>query len=204
MPSRTRQVLGFTSVIGLLCYGVVHPAVAASGEQIQRPRPDPGTSEQDAGSLAAWEDREFRTTYVAETDETHMWLALQPVDPAANTPVLTLTFSVRFDGRSPTVTPGQLGVRATMNPLLDPRVARQPVLTFVLDADTEDETQLQLNGIFATAAYLTSPVGPVVPPGGSGSPFQTPGGIPSPSVNPADVPGPGTLARIIHQTVDRS
>ena len=165
MPSRTRQVLGFTSVIGLLCYGVVHPAMAVAGEQIRRPRPDPGTSGSDAGSLAPWEDQEIRSTYLRETDETQVWLALQPVDPVANEARLTLTLGARFNGRSPSVPPRQIEMRATMHPLSDPRVTRLPVMTFLLNADTEDSEQLELSGIFTTAGYLSNPTGPLNPSG---------------------------------------
>ncbi len=125
MPHRIRLIrrwFRFVVAVGLLCV-LLQPVFATPGEQILRPRPDPGTPRQDAGSLVGWQDREFRTSYLLDIDETQMFLALQPVDPVANETRLTMIFGARFPGRNPRVTPGQIEIRLTPHPLVDPRLA---------------------------------------------------------------------------------
>ena len=174
-----RRPFGFMVAVGLL-WVLLQPVFAAPGEQIRRPRPDPGTSRQDAGSLVVWQDREFRTSYVPERDETEMWLAVQPVDPTSNLSRLTMVFGARLKGRSPSVPPGHVEIRLILNPLLDPRFARVPRLTLFLNPDTEESEQLDLSGIFATAGYLVNPTGTLLPSGSR--------------VNPTVIPPPAALA----------
>ena len=176
MPHLTRLIrrsFRFVVAVGLLCV-LLQPVFATPGEQILRPRPDPGTARQDAGSLVGWQDREFRTTYLPDLNETQMFLALQPVDPVANETRLTMVFGARFRGRNPRVTPGQIEIRLTPHPLVDPRLARVPLLSLFLNPDTEESAQLDFSGIFATAGYLANPTGTLLPRGGRVNPTLIP------------------------------
>ncbi len=163
MPRPIRRALAFVMAAGLL--GSLEPVFTAPREQVLIPQLAPATPRQDAGSLVPWQDREFRTTYVPDIDQTHMFLALQPVDPIANEPLVTMVFAARFRGRNPSVPPGQIEMRVTPHPLFDPRRVRLPILTFFLNRGTEESEQLDFSGIFATGGYLSNPTGPLNPSG---------------------------------------
>ena len=154
MLQTIRGGFGFVVAVGLLCSLLLGAAFAAPSEQIGRPRPDLGTAAQDAGFHGAWRDREIRSTYVEDTDETEVLLTLLPVDPQAGEPRITLTFQARYAGGRPVVPPGQIQLRVTVGPLVDPNVMRRPVLNLVLDEDSDDRVELEFVGLIPTTAFM--------------------------------------------------
>lgn len=155
MPRLIRRPFAFVLTAGLLGMGLP-PAFAAQGGRVLLPELAPGTPSQDAGTLAPWQDQEFRTTYVSDVDETHMFLALQLVDPGVAETRVTAVFGARFRGRNPNVAPGEIEMRIALHPLFDPRQARIPRLTLFLNPDTEESEQLDFSGILATAGYFSN------------------------------------------------
>ena len=151
-----RGGFGFVVAVGLLCSLLLGAAFASPAEQIRRPRPDLGTAAQDAGFHGAWRDREIRSTYVEDTDETEVLLTLLPVDPQAGEARITLTFQARYAGRRPVVQPGQLELRVTVGPLVEPNVMRRPVLNLVLDEESNDSVELEFVGLIPRTAFMAS------------------------------------------------
>ena len=113
-----------------------------------------GTAAQDAEFHGAWRDREIRSNYVEDTDETEVLLTLLPVDPQAGEPLITLTFQARYAGGRPVVPPGQIEFRVAVGPLTDPNVMRRPVLNLVLDEDTDDSVELEFVGLIPRTAFM--------------------------------------------------
>ena len=151
-----RGGFGFVVAVGLLCSLLLGAAFASPAKQIRRPRPDLGTAAQDAGFHGAWRDREIRSTYVEDTDETEVLLTLLPVDPQAGEARITLTFQARYAGRRPVVQPGQLELRVTVGPLVEPNVMRRPVLNLVLDEESNDSVELEFVGLIPRTAFMAS------------------------------------------------
>ena len=151
-----RGGFGFVIAVGLLCSLLLGAAFASPAEQIRRPRPDLGTAAQDAGFHGAWRDREIRSTYVEDTDETEVLLTLLPVDPQAGEARITLTFQARYAGRRPVVQPGQLELRVTVGPLVEPNVMRRPVLNLVLGEESNDSVELEFVGLIPRTAFMAS------------------------------------------------
>ena len=141
-----RSAFGLTVAVGLLGFVLASAAVVAAAEQIRLPRVTPLVGSRDAGSFAAWGDLEFRSSYFEDSDETEVFLALLPVDPVAREPRLTMTFRARYRGRSPVVPPGSVEIRINANPLIDPNLMRSPVMSLVVDQDSEDSVRLDLFG----------------------------------------------------------
>ena len=163
MPLMVRRAFGCVMTVGLLCSGLLDPSFTAPARQ------DP-TQTPDAGSLAAWSNLELRSTYLADSDETEVVLALLPVDPAAGEPRITMTFLARYEGRYPAVPPGSVEVRVHANPLTDPTVMRSPVMSLIVDEGSDDSIRLDLAGILpdtgvvlpggrVDTAFFTVPLG---------------------------------------------
>ena len=150
-----RGAFGFVVAAGLLCSLLLGAAFAAPAEEIRRPPPDLGTAVQDAGFHGAWRDREIRSTYVEDTDETEVLLTLLPVDPHAGEPRITLIFQARYAGGRPVVPPGQIELRVTVGPLVDPNVMRRPALNLSLDEGSDDSDELEFVGLIQRTAFMT-------------------------------------------------
>jgi hypothetical protein len=89
---------------------------------------------QDAGAAAVWKDRETRTAYSSDRNETTIFFALLP-SCALGSP--TLTFAATFHGKAVTIAPGAVEVRADLGTLhVSPNFMRTRTLKFLLDRST--------------------------------------------------------------------
>jgi hypothetical protein len=98
----------------------------------------------DAGYLANWNDREVRVSYLPESDQTSMTLALVPGGAEA-APVI-LVFEARWSGRATDVPPTFLELRTYLHPLTDQRVQRRVDLRFTIEPETGPPLSLSYFG----------------------------------------------------------